>query len=211
MKKLILFVWLLLPVAAAAYHYGPGQTRLHDDRAADALARGRAAAELAREVAAEYGDDEARAHWGQAEAAFGEALAELSSERIAEARVLRLERAKAWMFLSRLSEAREEFQRLVEELEDDPAADPALLSDVRSALANAQYYTTWLMRLEGVAREEWEREIESARQNFTLCAAEAGRSGDEERARAAEEDVESAIRLARMDLAELQGLPLPSQ
>ena len=36
-------------------------------------------------------------------------------------------------------------------------------------------------------------------------------SGDETSTKKNQEDLEAAIRLARMDLSELQGLPLPSQ
>jgi hypothetical protein len=67
------------------------------------------------------------------------------------------------------------------------------------------------MRLEGYQREDWEPEIEAARQNFSLLAEQAEAGGDAAGARRHEEDLESAVRLARMDLAELQGLPLPSQ
>ena len=70
---------------------------------------------------------------------------------------------------------------------------------------------TWLMRLEGLGREAWEPEIEAARQNFKLLAEQAEKSGDRVAAQMRKEDLESAIRLARMDLSELQGLPLPSQ
>jgi hypothetical protein len=211
MRKLCIFLWLLLPVAAGAYHFGPGQDRLHDDRAADALGRAEAAATRARAIAATEGDAAARNDWAEAEAAYGEALAELPSDRIAEARVLRLERAKAQMFVAALPEARADLAALVDELVADPQADPALLGRARDAFANAQYYTTWLMRLEGRPREDWEREVDSSRQNYTLLVDEAERAGDASAVASARENLESAIRLARMDLDELQGLPLPSQ
>jgi hypothetical protein len=63
---------------------------------------------------------------------------------------------------------------------------------------------TWLMRLEGLPQEEWEPEIESARQHFRQLA-EKGTGGKERY----QEKLESAIRLARMDLTDLQGQPLP--
>ena len=65
-----------------------------------------------------------------------------------------------------------------------------------------------LMRLEGRAKEDWEPEIEGARQHYALLAQN---STDEAERAKRHEDLESAIRLARMDLGELQGLPLPSQ
>jgi acetyl esterase/lipase len=83
--------------------------------------------------------------------------------------------------------------------------------EARSALANAQYYTTWLMRLEGAPEAEWQAEIDASRQNYKLVAEQALAGSDAKSAKVAQDDLESAIRLARMDIADLQGLPLPSQ
>jgi hypothetical protein len=211
MRKLLLFVWLLLPAAALAYHYGPGQDLAREDRAADAATRGEDFAREARAVAAKDGDAAARELWQKAADAYEEALGELPRENVAQSRVLRLERAKAQMFLSKLPDAHHEFALLVDELESDPTADPKLLADARGALANAQYYRTWLMRLEGAPAAEWEPEIEASRQNYKLLAEAAVEADDPALAQAAKEDLESAIRLARLDLKDLQGLPLPSQ
>ena len=211
MRKVILFVWILLPVAAGAYHFGPGQDRVRVDRAADAAHRAEAAANSAREVSAKEGELAAHDRWAEAEAAYSEAIDLLPAGRVAESRALRLERAKAQMFVSELPEARRELEGLVREVSEDPTADRGLVDGAREALANAQYYTTWLMRLEGAPREEWEPEIEASRQHYKLLAEESARSGDEKLAAASRENLESTIRLARMDLTELQGLPLPSQ
>ena len=89
-------------------------------------------------------------------------------------------------------------------------ANPKLTEEVRSTLANSQYYMTWLMRLEGRSREEWEPEIEASRQNYRLLAEKSKTDGDTKFERH-QKDLESAIRLARLDLKDLQGLPLPSQ
>jgi len=210
MNKLLVCAWLLVPVGAAAYHYGPGQTDLAADRAASAAQRASALAREATAIQERDGDLAAKGTWFKAEEAYGEALAHLPSDREAEGRALRLERAKAQMMVSRLPEARRDLEGLVDELATDPTADPDLLSGARGALANAQYYTTWLMRLEGQPREDWEREIEASRQTFKLLAEQAESAGDAAAAARAKEDLESSIRLARMDLTELQGLPLPS-
>jgi hypothetical protein len=70
---------------------------------------------------------------------------------------------------------------------------------------------TWLMRLEGKSRQDWEPVIEAARQSYRLLAEQSG-AGDDGEAHARDlQDLESAVLLARMDLTELQGLPLPSQ
>jgi hypothetical protein len=197
MRILLLTGWVLVLVIGVAWHYGPGQDRVQLDRVAATLAQADQAA--------------ADGQWQQAEELYDEALRMLPSDRVADVRRVRLERAKAQMLANKLPTAHEDLKVLVQELAADPAAEPGLLAEARSALANSQYYVTWLMRLEGEPREDWEPEIESARQNFSLLAEQALAKGDAEGAKKHEEDLESAIRLARMDLAELQGLPLPSQ
>ena len=63
---------------------------------------------------------------------------------------------------------------------------------------------------EGPARE-WEPEVESARQTYRMLAEQAEERGDKTSADKHREDLESTIRLSRMDLAQLQGLDLPKQ
>jgi hypothetical protein len=133
----------------------------------------------------------------------------LPKECHAERRGLTLERAKCRMLCSELPQANAELEALVRELEEDPAADAALLSDARRTWANSEYYMTWLTRLEGASKEEWEPRIEAARQVYKLLAADGEASAETKKG--VQEDLEAAIRLARMDLGELQGLPLPSQ
>ena len=197
MRAFLIVVWLMIPVLAGAYHYGPGQERLRLDDTAGFIAQAQ------RHVADEQ--------WAEAEAAYEEALKLLPAERLADSRRLRLERAKAQMLAKKLPLANQELRNLVAELRDDPAADAKVLAEARSALANSQYYLTWLMRLEGLAKEAWEPEIEASRQTYRLLAEQSESAGDAKTAQKHREDLESAVRLARMDLTELQGLPLPSQ
>jgi hypothetical protein len=211
MRKFLLFVWLLLPAAALAYHYGPGQERVRCDQAAEAITRAKDFAFQARALALEKGDEAAKALWTEAEKACGEALALVPPERTADVRALRLERAKAQMNIGQLPDARHEFEALVEELAADPKAAKSDVRDARTGLAQSQYFMTWLMRLEGSPRTDWEPEIEAARQNYKLLAEEATALGDTTAATRGREDLESAIKLERMELKDLQGLPLPSQ
>jgi hypothetical protein len=67
------------------------------------------------------------------------------------------------------------------------------------------------MRLEGEPKDVWEPEIEAARQGYRLLAEQAEAKGDADGKKKHTEDVESSIRLARMELSDLQGLTLPSQ
>jgi hypothetical protein len=197
MRKALVLVWLMLPVLVGAYHYGPGQRRLQLDDVAAVIA------EAEQHAAAE--------RWEGAVAKYDEALSMLPADQIGVSRRIRLERAKAQMFVKQLPAAHESLKELVAEMLDDSMADPKLLSEARATLANAQYYMTWLMRLEGQPEAKWEPEIEAARQTFRWLAEQAVECGDSEAAKRHSEDLEAAIRLERMALTDLQGLPLPSQ
>lgn len=196
MRKLLLIVWLLIPVVAGAYHYGPGQERLVLDEAAFLIDKA--------ETHAKAGEHE------QAAKVYGEVLDLLPLRMVEKAQRIRLERAKSQMLAKQLPEARGDLQTLLADLTNDKNADPKLTDEVRSTLANSQYYMTWLMRLEGRGREEWEPEIEASRQNYRLLAEKSKQDGDTKFERH-QKDLEAAIRLARLDLKDLQGLPLPSQ
>jgi len=205
MKKLLLTTWCLLPFGAGAYHYGPGLLRMKLDASAAALAE---AEDFAR-AAAELEGDAARAEWAAAVASYDEALAALPNDRKEERWRLVLERAKAKLLCSKLPEANAELGGLLEELREEPAVEAEFVADVRRTHASSEYYMTWLLRLEGAPQEEWEPRIERARQSYKLLAEQPGLA-EAERSELAQ-DVESTVRLARMDLDELQGLPLPSQ
>ena len=211
MKRLFIATWLTLPVAAYAYHMGPGQDHLRLDGAATLIASADAHAAEAVRLTATEGEIAARGEWFDAEAEYAEALSLLPGERVGDVRRIKLERAKAQMNISKLPDANASLAGLVTELLEDPNADPALLADTQRTFATSQYYMTWLQRLEGAPREEWEPRIDSARQIFKLLATKAEAEDNKETTKEAREDLESAIRLARMDLSELQGLPLPSQ
>jgi len=83
----------------------------------------------------------------------------------------------------------------------EDAASPGLRHEAAAALFNL----AWGMRLEGAARDEWMPLAEEARQHFRLLA----ETADGGLAAAAARNLEATLRLQRMDLSELQGLPLP--
>lgn len=197
MRSIVYSVWCLVPVMVGAYHFGPGQERLVLDSAATLLQEAGAHAEAEE--------------WAAAEGKYEQALALLPASELATARRARLERAKAQMFIKELPRAHASLKSLVDELEQDAGVDHGMLADARSALANSQYYMTWLMRLEGQPRDRWEPEIESARQTYRLLAQNAEAMGDQQASLKNRQDLESVIRLARMEISDLQGLPIPSQ
>lgn len=197
MRILLIVGWLFVGLAAVIFHFGPGQERLELDRTSIMIGDAR--------QSVSNGD------WQKAVEQFDRVLASLPDNRREEILQLRLEKCKAQMFAAQLPDARASLADLLDETANDETLDRQFRDDVRSTLANSQYYMTWLMRLEGLPEDEWMPEIESARQNYRLLAENADQIGDAMLAARATDDLESAVRLARMDLGELQGLPLPSQ
>jgi hypothetical protein len=197
MRVMFIIGWLLVFLAGVIFHFGPGQEKLKLDQISATLKQ-------ARQSAAEN-------EWALAVDQFDQALAMLPDDRKRDQYVVRLEKAKAQMLAAQLPDANEALTGLLEEVEASDAADEQLKADTRVALANSQYYLTWLMRLEGLPKAEWEKEIESARQNYRIVEERSEALGNEKLVKQTQEDLESAIRLARMDLKDLQGLPLPSQ
>ncbi len=190
MRTFLLLSWMALPVAGVAYHYGPVQDRLVLDEVARIVASADSAVV----------DED----WRGAVDGYGAALAKLPAGQVDTARYIRLQRAKSQMNAQELPVAARDLEALVDEIESDPSASAEHKREGRRALANSQFYMTWLLRLEGKTRAEWEPQIEAARQNYRLLAeADVGVAG--------KQDLEAAIRLERIELEDLQGLPLPSQ
>lgn len=198
MRNILLVTWLLLPIGAWAYHEGPGQDRT-------ALEKTDAVLVAAHEAAN-------KGNWKEAIRQYEEALKALPKNADAvDKRVtqrLQIELNKARMQASGLPVAREELESLVDTMSEDKNTDPQLLAEARQALARSQFYSTWLMRLEGLDRKVWEPEIEAARQNWRLLAEQAG---SQQVAAVHQADLEAAIRLERMEIEDLQGLPLPGE
>lgn len=197
MRKILIFLWLLVPLGLAAFHYGPGQEKLKVDAGGAALADARALL--------------ADGEFSAAADAFEDAIKSLPDSEAGTIAVARLEKAKAMMSCAGLVQAHDDLVTLLDDLGSKEDTPPELVAETKSTLASAKYYRTWLMRLEGHPREVWEPEIEASRQYFTSAAEFAESAGGEEEITAAREDLEAAIKLARIDLSELQGLPLPNQ
>ncbi|MEM7784079.1 MAG: hypothetical protein AAF623_12055 [Planctomycetota bacterium] len=197
MRILLIVAWLFIGLGGVIFHFGPGQEKLEIDRI--------------NRVIQDARDSVQSGEFTDAVTHYDEVLGSLSAEQVVETRQVMLEKAKAQMMAANLPEARQSLESLLTEVREDEKSDPRFEAEVQSTLANSQYYMTWLMRLEGLPEEEWMPEIEAARQHYTQLTKTADRIGDKSLKERSSEDLESSIRLARMDLNELQALPLPSQ
>ena len=197
MRILLIVAWLFVGLGGVIFHFGPGQEKLEVDRINRIMKSARA------QVGA--GD------FNDAVLKYDEVLAALPAEKVKESRGIMLEKAKAQMMAAELPKARQSLETLLTDVREDEVSDARFEAEVQSTLANSQYYMTWLMRLEGLPEEEWMPEIEAARQHYTQLTKTAKELGDDTLLKRSSEDLESSIRLARMDLGDLQALPLPSQ
>lgn len=194
-KKLLLSLWLVLPVALLAYHYGPGREGMARDQVAELLVKSKAA--------------ESTGDWTRAVKLYDDALALLPHSDTDTRGHIRLARAEARIPIGELPEAMQDFETLLDDVTVAEGNSPLAL-EVRESLASSQYYAAWLMRLEGADRQEWTIPADQARQNYRMLAEVSGKAGDA-RLTDREKNLEATIRLAQMDLSELQGLPLPKQ
>ena len=193
-KNLLIFLWALAPVALLAYHFGPGQA---------GLAREEARASIRAALNFEAGQQ-----WQQAIDAYNDALAALPETETAKRQQLQLARANARIYVGELPEAMLSMEHLLDETAK--GSDSELESKVRSSLANAQYHIGWLMRLELAEKKEWMEPLEKARQNFRLLAEQTDKT-DAKASEDHQKNLEAVVRLARMDLSEVQALPLPKK
>jgi hypothetical protein len=177
-KKILMGIWLLIPVLLLAYHYGPGQSRLALDRAASKIAEARAR--------------EAKEDWQGAFQAWSDALTETPQSQTGPRFQLRLAQARTRMYTGELPEAIEDMQ--------------SLLTDIQRGHANRELEREVRRTLESAPAEEWLLPVEEARQHFRLLAEE---TQDPRAVVNYKKNLEATIRLERMDLSELQGLPLP--
>ncbi len=196
MRILLIVAWLFAGLGGVIFHFGPGQEKLEIDRI------NRMIKDARHEVQ--------NASWEGAVQKYDEVLGALPANKVAESRGIVLEKAKAQMMAAELPKARQALESLLSDARSDEKSDKHFVADVQSTLANSQYYMTWLMRLEGQPEEAWKPEIEAARQHYTQLTQTAKEIGDDELLKRSSEDLESTIRLARMDLGDLQALPVPS-
>jgi len=195
MNRTLLAAWLLCPIAAIAWHFGPGEKHLARDRAGDYLRAARAA--------------DSAEQWSQAASLYESAREALPPGDPARDG-LELTQARARISAGQMIEGQEQLQKLLAKLETDPQADPALVGQAAGELAESSYYAAWIMRLEGAAPEEWKPEAERARQQFRLLAERAEDAQDTD-AGPFQRNLEATIRLEQMDLSTLLAKPLPKK
>jgi len=162
MKKWLVLLWLLVPVALVSYHFSAG---------VEAIAW-READEYRRTAK----DHEAAGQWEPAIEAYQQALNAMPATADAdpasrEARdQMRLAQIRARFQLGRLDETVSSLRAFLDEVEQThgPRSDTAY--DARDLLGRVHFQTMVAMRLESAEAEVWKRQWELSRQNFRYLA-----------------------------------------
>lgn len=196
MKKLVLLLWLLLPLPLLVLHYGPGQEWLARDQAHSLIQRAQTL--------------EAAKGWRDAEALYREAATRVRS---ADPRL----KSQLDLALARTRYRQGDALSAIDQM-DKVIADPRfhrqpveLQREARELAGRIHYHAAWVMRLEGASRVLWMEEAELSRQNFRMLSEEslAGRATNYSMLQ--QTNLESAVRLERMSLTELMAKPLPEE
>jgi len=196
MKKLLLFLWLMLPLPVLVWHYGPGQKWLARDQA-HALIR-------------KAETFEAQKNWPEAESLFREAAGRVRGLDDALQTQLDIALIRARYRQGGAVEAIDMADRLL----NDPKFQRQpenLQREARELASRIHYHAAWVMRLEGAQKDLWMEEAELARQNFRMLSEQTLFAGHTNYSHLQQTNLESAVRLQRMGLVELMAKPLPEE
>ena len=195
MRKILVLLWLLLPLPVVVLHYGRGQQWLARDHAGDLIKQAQAA--------------EKAADWKKADEFYRDAEKSVGSGD--RGLKLRIELAciRSRLHLGEAVAAIDGVDRLLDDTA--MATMPAAFQNEARALAGRiHYYAGWVMRLEGAKRELWLEEAELSRQNYRLLSEQSGSQISDESVRQYE-DLEAAVQLQRLSFTELMARPLPEE
>lgn len=208
LNKLFLWIWIVLPFGLLAYHYGPGKISRELEQVEASVALAQSASELGQwDEAVEFYQTAIQTISGLSHEAWSPLRLEVIRQQLS------LAEANSAMQIGKLPESIETLEELLAEAAnaEQDKEQGRVAEEIRATLAKGQYYASWLMRLEGADEEEWKVENESARQHYKWLAEKSFEQGQIEAAKRYQKNLEAVVRLARMDLSELQGLPLPKE
>lgn len=196
MKRLFLFLWLLLPLPLLVWHFGPGQKWLARDRAHTLIQRAQ--------------QFEAEKKWSDAETLYREALDKVRHTEAHLKTQLDLALVRARYRQGGAVEAIDGIDALITDAKFGQQPE-ALRREARELAGRIHYHAAWVMRLEGAQKDLWMEEAELARQNFRMLSEETLAAGRTNYSSLQQTNLESAVRLQRMGLVELMARPLPEE
>lgn len=193
-RRLLIAIYALLHVAGIAYHYGPGQQGVSLDTVQSLLGQ-------AEKAYAAEDFTKSKDFYEQALAAVPTGQSELAAK-------IQVLKAETRMMDGEVPEAILDLETAMTTAAAEGVSQETQ-DKLRAQKSTAHYYAAWLVRLENVSEDEWENQCDQARQGFRYLAEKSTDSGLVAAAGDHQKSLESAIRLAQMDAADLKALPLP--
>jgi hypothetical protein len=221
MKKHLILIWLLCPIAFLYFHFTLGVRCNFENEVNQKLQACEEYETQNRwdEAIKKYDDvlllisnfiqDEKKKSEEKKKTVFTENEKEISRAKRLEIQVM-LARAKALTNAKQISESANILGDILSYF-NSKGVDDSLTDEVRNNLAICQYYIAWHMRLEGMLRSDWFPELESSRQIFKYLAEKKRDSEDSELSLDFQKNLEAVIRMERMDLPTLRKMKLPKK
>lgn len=153
---------------------------------------------------------EAAAKWKEVADSLTHVRDTLGQAAPTESRKIRWAQARATVRSGDIWGGINELEALIEEIEQDPKGDEALVTSSREELATAYYYGARLLRLSGMPAQEWMIESGKARQQFRYLAentSEGEVSTDVQTNY--QRNLELVLNLEQSTLVDLQGKAMP--
>ena len=158
-RKPLILLWMLFPVAVAAYHFNEGPRQMARERAYTRLQ------EIRRLEKEEEPD------WEEIIVCYNQVTAELPpDEDPLIFYQIRLAICEARLEMLDLATAIEDLTRLLQETATVYGENAPITRGVREQLGKAHYYATWVLKTSGASEEEWRPFAERARQLFRYLA-----------------------------------------
>ena len=159
MRRWLILLWLLIPVALLSYHYGPGQ---------DAIALAESREHYQRAI--RY---RAQGHYEEAIQSYGDSLSKLPADQRQTSALqhqLRLGQLQTQFEQGRLAECLSGLALLLSDVDRDLGNESKLAFEVRESLGRAHYQAMLALRLEAAEEDVWMRHWELSRQNYRFLA-----------------------------------------
>jgi hypothetical protein len=158
-RKMLVLLWMLFPVAVAAYHFNAGQKHLMREQAYLRLL----------EIRRMESEDERK--WEEIINQYGLLTQELPPDEdplvLCE---IQLAVAKARLEMLDLDAAIGDLTRLLQETAMVYGENARITRGVREQLGKAHYYATWVLKTNGAPESQWRPFAERARQLFRFLA-----------------------------------------
>jgi len=158
-RKTLILLWMLLPIAVAAYHFNFGPKQIARERAYVQLQKVRQLHQVEQPDWIEIIDQYNR---------LAEMLPPDEDPRVRLQ--IRLATCEARIEMLDLQTAIEELTALLQQSASEYGENAPLTRAVREQLGKSHYYATWVLKTNGAPESEWRPYAERARQLFRYLA-----------------------------------------